>query len=256
MAASRTRMALDVRRKQMLDAGIALFAQRPWDEVAIDEIAAACGISRGLLYHYFRSKRDFYVASVERAVARLREEADPDETLPPTEQLRTGLERFFASIEEQADAHAVVRGAAAADEEVMAIVERDRASFAERVLAGMPGAGGGSPLALATARAWIGAVETAALDWLARRDVPREQLVTVLADALVAAMLAAARLDPSIEVPPAVAAAVGGGIVDAIEAAHAATPEPDAPSGDSGVADADVGRPAPRPPRASPRRTR
>lgn len=218
----RTRLDVDVRREQLLDAGVALFARRAWEEVSIEEIAAAGGVSRGLLYHYFKGKREFYVATVERAVARLREEADPELTLPPTEQLRTGLERFFASIESQADAHAVVRGAAAADEEVMAIVERDRAAFAERVLAGMPGAGGGSPLALATARAWIGAVEVAALDWLARREVPHEQLVAVLADALVAALLAAARLDPTIEVPPEVAAAVGGGILDKIEAAKSA----------------------------------
>jgi AcrR family transcriptional regulator len=216
MAEPRIRMPVDVRREQLLDAGVALFAQRPWDEVSIDEIAAAGGVSRGLLYHYFSGKREFYVATVERAVARLREEADPDLSLRPTEQLRTGLERFFASIEEQADAHAVVRGAAAADDEVMRIVERDRASFAERVLAGMPGAGGGSPLALATARAWIGAVETAALDWLDRRDVPREQLVTVLAEALLASMFAAARLDPTIEIPSDVAAVAGGSLFDAI----------------------------------------
>ncbi|HEY4279524.1 MAG TPA: TetR/AcrR family transcriptional regulator [Conexibacter sp.] len=218
-SAPRTRLDVDVRREQLLDAGVALFARRAWEEVTIDEIAAACGVSRGLLYHYFKGKREFYVASVGRAAARLREEADPALTLPPTEQLRTGLESFFASLEEQADAHAVVRGAAAADEEVMALVERDRAAFAERVLAGMPGAGGDSPLALATARAWIGAVETAALDWLARRDVPREQLVAVLAEALVAAMLAAARLDPEIDLPPAVVAAFDGPIVEAVRAA-------------------------------------
>lgn len=217
-------MTIDVRRDQLLDAGVELFARRRWEEVSIDEIATACGVSRGLLYHYFKGKREFYVASVERAVARLREEADPEPTLPPTEQLRTGLERFFASIDEQADAHAVVRGAAAADEDVMAIVERDREAFAERVLAGMPGAGGGSPLALATARAWIGAVETAALDWLRRREVPREQLVAVLADALLAAMLAAARLDPSIDVPEAVTAVFDGPLFDAVRAAGEAEP--------------------------------
>ena len=215
----RTRLDVDVRREQLLDAGVALFARRTWEEVSIDEIAAACGISRGLLYHYFKGKREFYVASVARAASRLREEADPESTLPPTEQLRTGLERFFASLESQADAHAVVRAVSAADDEVMALVEHDRAAFAQRVLAGMPGASGGSPLALATARAWIGAVETAALDWLARRDVPREQLVAVLADALVAAMLAAARLDPEIHLPPAVAHAVGGSMVEAVRAA-------------------------------------
>ncbi|MDO8212723.1 TetR/AcrR family transcriptional regulator [Conexibacter sp. CPCC 206217] len=222
MASPRTRMAIDVRREQLLDAGVALFAQRSWEEVSIDEIAAACGVSRGLLYHYFAGKRGFYVASVERAVQRLHETIEPDLALPPTEQLLTGLRRHFGGIEQHADAHTLLLGVAASDEDVAAIVARDREAFAERVLAGMPGAGGGSPLARAAARAWIGAVEAATREFIDRRDVTAEQLVALLAEALVAALLAASRLDPSIEVPAAVVAAAGGGIVDAIEAARQA----------------------------------
>lgn len=218
-------MAIDVRREQLLDAGVALFARRSWEEVSIDEIAAACGVSRGLLYHYFRGKRELYVATVERAVQRLHETIEPDLSLPPTEQLRLGLRRHFEAVEQQADAHALVLGVAPADEELAAIVARDRDRFAERVLAGMPGAGGHSPLARATARAWIGAVEAATREWIERGDVTADQLVAVLADALVAALLAAARLDHSIEVPPEVAAAVGAsGIVDAIDAARRQDP--------------------------------
>jgi AcrR family transcriptional regulator len=235
MASPRTRMAIDVRREQLLDAGVALFARRSWEEVSIDEIAAACGVSRGLLYHYFAGKREFYVASVERAVQRLHETVEPDLALPPTEQLLSGLRRHFAGIEQQADAHTLLLGVAAADEEVAAIVERDRDAFAERVLAGMPGAAGDSPLARAAARAWVGAVDAATRGFIERREVTAEQLVAVLAEALVAALLAAARLDPTIEVPPAVAAAAGGGIVDAIQAAQqpagsGALPDPEVPS--------------------------
>lgn len=217
MSAPRTRMALDVRREQLLDAGLALYAGRAWEEVSIDEIARAGGVSRGLLYHYFRGKREFYVATVEHAVARMHQ-IEPELSLPPTEQLRVGLERFFATIESEADAHAVLSGVAPADAELQELIEQDRHAFADRVLAGMPGAPGGSPLAQATARAWICAVGQAGRDWLERRAVPREHLISVLADALIAAMLAAARLDSTIEVPSPIAAAVGGSIFDAVEA--------------------------------------
>lgn len=217
MASPRTRLATDARREQLLDAGVELFAARSWEEVSIDEIAAACGVSRGLLYHYFAGKREFYVASVERAVQRLHETIEPDLALPPTEQLLTGLRRHFAGIEQHAAAHTLMLGVSGSDDEVAAIVARDRDAFAERVLAGMPGAGGGSPLARAAARAWIGAVEAATREFIERREVTAEQLVAVLAEALVAAMLAAARLDPGIEVPADVLAAAGGGIVDAIQ---------------------------------------
>jgi AcrR family transcriptional regulator len=201
---------VDARREQLLDAGVSLFATRSWDEVSIEEIAAACGVSRGLLYHYFSGKRDYYVATIEHALERLHV-VDPDPELPPGEQLLVGLERFFESLEQHPELHAALRRVAPADIEVAAILERDHEAFAQRVLAGLPSAAGGSPLARATARAWIGAVETAGLRWLERRDVPAEQLIEVLADALVAAMLAAARLDPAIELPPGIEELRGGG---------------------------------------------
>jgi AcrR family transcriptional regulator len=200
-------MTLDVRRAQLLDAGIELFARRSWEEVSIEEIAAACGVSRGLLYHYFRGKRDYYIASVEHAVERLHVAyTDPD--LPATTQLRVGLERFFATIAEQPETYAALRRVAPADEEAAAILERDRQEFAERVLSGMPKPGSGSPLARATARAWIGSVEACGLYWLRNPEVPSEQLVAVLSEALIASMLAASRYDPSIELPPSVQAAL------------------------------------------------
>ncbi len=213
MASARTRMSLDVRRAQLLDTGIELFARRSWEEISIEEIATACGVSRGLLYHYFRGKRDYYIASVEHAVERLRVAyTDPD--LPATTQLRVGLERFFATIAEQPETYAALRRVAPADEEAAAIIERDRQGFAERVLSGMPKPSGGSPLARATARAWIGSVEACGLHWLRNPDVPSEQLVAVLSEALIASMLAASRFDPSIELPASIDAAPRAALFD------------------------------------------
>src|SRR5688572_23935942 len=61
------RLATDERRTQLLDLGRELFNTRPFDDISIDEIAAAAGISKGLLYHYFPSKRHFYVETVREA---------------------------------------------------------------------------------------------------------------------------------------------------------------------------------------------
>ena len=186
----RTRLAVDVRREQLLDAGVELFAERPYEDVSIDEIAAACGVSRGLLYHYFGGKRDFFVASIRHASERLRE-AEPDPDLPALEQLRQGLRRYFETVAERPGAHAALRRVAAGDPEIAAIIEERRQAFVQRVLAGIPGAGGESPLAAITAKAWIGSVEVATLEWIERRDVALEELVEILAGALVAAILAA-----------------------------------------------------------------
>ena len=200
MAASRIRLDVDARREQLLEAGVGLFAERSWEEVSIEEIASAGGVSRGLLYHYFAGKREYYVACIEHVVERLLA-LGPDAELEPWEQLQVGLQRFFESIEEHPEMHRALRRVAPADVEVAAIVERDREAFTALVLAGMPGGGSGSPLARVTARLWIGSVEAAGLDWLEGRSVPSEQLIEVLSQALIASMAAAAAIDPSIELP-------------------------------------------------------
>jgi AcrR family transcriptional regulator len=55
-----------------------LFAARAYEHIAIDDLAAATGISKGLLYHYFRGKRDFYVQTIRAASLRLRRLSEPD----------------------------------------------------------------------------------------------------------------------------------------------------------------------------------
>jgi dye decolorizing peroxidase len=62
-----TRLEVEERRRQLLQVGGQLFAHRSFDDISIDEIAQAAGISKGLLYHYFPSKRDFYVELIRKA---------------------------------------------------------------------------------------------------------------------------------------------------------------------------------------------
>ena len=53
------------RREQILDVN-ALFAERGYDEVLIEDIARAAGVTRGLVHHYFGGRKDVYVALLER----------------------------------------------------------------------------------------------------------------------------------------------------------------------------------------------
>ena len=65
------------RREQILDAARALFAQRPYDEVSIEDIAGAAGVTRGLVPHYFGGRNDVYVALLERRGAQREDELRP-----------------------------------------------------------------------------------------------------------------------------------------------------------------------------------
>ena len=55
--APRTRLTPDQRRTQLIELGVSLLATRSLDELTIDVLAEEAGISRGLLYHYFGSRR-------------------------------------------------------------------------------------------------------------------------------------------------------------------------------------------------------
>jgi AcrR family transcriptional regulator len=51
------RLKPQLRREQLLDAGAAMFAEKPYGDVMIQDIAAVAGVSRALMYHYFPTKR-------------------------------------------------------------------------------------------------------------------------------------------------------------------------------------------------------
>src|SRR4051812_45882941 len=75
--APRARLDVDERRAQLLSLGLERFSERSYDEVSIDDLARAAGISKGLLYHYFPTKRDFYIAALAQAAEQLLAATDP-----------------------------------------------------------------------------------------------------------------------------------------------------------------------------------
>jgi AcrR family transcriptional regulator len=59
------------RREQLLAAATQAFARTGFAATSLDDIAAAAGISRVLLYRHFDSKTDLYRAVLDRAIGRL-----------------------------------------------------------------------------------------------------------------------------------------------------------------------------------------
>ncbi len=179
-------MASDARRAQLLALGVEMFSERPWDEVQIDDVARAAGISKGLLYHYFPTKRDFYREVVREAARRLLDTIDTPDTMAPLERLTTGLARYLDFAERRAAAYVtLMRGGIGSDPEIAAVVEDTRRQLLARMLRSLNIA---DPPALVrlTFRGWLGFVEATSVDWLERRDLPRDELLSLWARALVA----------------------------------------------------------------------
>src|SRR3954466_15035097 len=60
------RLTPEQRRQQLLDAATELFAERAYDEVSVEDIAKAAGVTRGLVHRYFGGRKDVYLALLEQ----------------------------------------------------------------------------------------------------------------------------------------------------------------------------------------------
>ncbi|OWY60638.1 hypothetical protein B7486_68110, partial [cyanobacterium TDX16] len=110
--APRRRLGKEERREQLIGLGLEMIKERPFDQVLLDEVIEAAGISKGLLFHYFPSKRAYQLAVMEAATAELVAAITPDEDLDVLGALARGLDAYVGYIEEnQAGYQAIVRGA-------------------------------------------------------------------------------------------------------------------------------------------------
>jgi AcrR family transcriptional regulator len=161
------------------------------DRVPVDEIAEAAGISRGLLFHYFPSKRDFYVAVAQEAAHQLLEVTEPDPALHYMDRLHASLAAYVDYVAQNEALYiALVRGAAGSDKELQAISEATRAEVATRVTDAL-GLDDPDPAVRTAARGWVGFIEETTLDWLRNRDLDRDRLLAVQEQVLVHALEAA-----------------------------------------------------------------
>jgi AcrR family transcriptional regulator len=107
---TRTRLARTDRMEQTLLAAHALFAERGYAAVKMDEIAASVGVTKPLLYNYFGNKEQLYITCMERAgdslTATVAEAVGA--TASPGEALGAGVRAFFAFLDSDRAAWAVL----------------------------------------------------------------------------------------------------------------------------------------------------
>ncbi len=202
MQPARTRLQVDVRRQQLLELGLQLFGNQTYDELSIDEIAKRAGVSKGLLYHYFSSKRAFYVALVREAARELLEETDIDRQLVgheiDPEGIRTRIRAFLEYVSRRRASYSfLLRGGIGADSEVAEIVEETRQAVLNQMISRLSrfGANPDAPATRLRLRGWLGFLEAASLDWAERQELELEAFLELLVQ--MAGAVFAAILDPT-----------------------------------------------------------
>lgn len=181
------RLDREARRAQLIDLGLRELETRG-ELAALDRIAQAAGISRGLLFHYFPTKRAYRVAVIRAAAGRLLDVTEPVPGLEPIAQLHGALRGFVSFVSENRSLYlALLRGAAGADAELVEIFDETRERIVQRLVEGL-GVSAHVPVVRTALRGWVGFVEESTLEWLRHGGLDQDVLVGVQEQTLISVM--------------------------------------------------------------------
>ncbi|CAL9440075.1 helix-turn-helix domain-containing protein [Streptomyces cellulosae] len=192
------RLSVEERRSQLLEAALSLFAHRAPEEVSLDDVAEAAGVSRPLVYRYFPGgKQQLYEAALMSAADELRDCFDEPEEGPLLPRLTRAVERYLDFVgRHDAGFSALLQGGSVVEtSRTTAIVDGVRRAAAEHILRHL-GVAEPGPRLWMTIRMWITAVEAASLIWLDEdKQPPPEELRDWLVEQFVAVLTVTARRD-------------------------------------------------------------
>ncbi|MCV7090991.1 MULTISPECIES: TetR/AcrR family transcriptional regulator [Mycobacterium] len=173
----RRRLEPQQRREQLIDTGAAMFAEMPYEDVQMDDIAARAHVSRATLYHYFPCKRDLYAAIFRRASSRMLAHMSDDPQLSLAEQLATGLEAHIQSfVDRPFEAVTINRGVWSDDPAVQAIVAEELNVVGQRLIDQLVEDGCLREAAEIAVEAWLAFVRAACVKWIESKNISRADL--------------------------------------------------------------------------------
>ncbi|MFQ4147115.1 TetR/AcrR family transcriptional regulator [Arthrobacter sp. LAPM80] len=183
----RQRLNPDERRQQIFGCAQKLFNERPYDEVSATDIAAAAGVARGLINHYFGNKRELYLQVIKVsstvsavAVARL-----PEGSLP--ERINLSVTWFLDSLETSGTAWlSLGSGSMGRDpdlEKILIAAENDSIELLIEAC-GLSGLRENREQVRAMFRIYAQLARSGAREWLLRKTLTRPQVHALLASTL------------------------------------------------------------------------
>lgn len=191
LAPGARRLSPGARRAQLISVGVRLLRDRPLTDLALEDVAAAAGISRALPFHYFATRTEFLVAVLEAAGQEFLAATDPAPHLPPLERLRAGIEAYLDWVGDRPSEYlALTRSAAGADPALRRVFERSREDLVDRLLLGVD-ADPAEPLLRLAVRGWAAMTEEMVAAWNRQPAAARDDLVALIEQAFSCAVAAA-----------------------------------------------------------------
>jgi AcrR family transcriptional regulator len=185
-APRRRRLEPDARREQILDCAVRLFGERPYASVSTTDIAREAGVARGLLNHYFGTKRDLYLEVVREMVVL----PELDDAAAVSGPLRSRVQRsvdwFLDTVSVHAKTFVAVTGAEGVgdDPEIERILAEADDTAARKVLE-LVGLSADVAEHRAVIRAYGGLVKAAVREWVRGETLTRPQVQLLLSQALI-----------------------------------------------------------------------
>jgi len=180
-----SRLAPGQRREQILDAANALFSERGYDEVSVEDIASSAGVTRGLVHHYFGGRKEVYIALLERLGAEREERLAPPVGRSARARIADSVSRWLDWTEQNRAIWlaTIGRGEDIADPDVRRVVTDLVRRAVALVAARHADIAADSPRLRYALECWTGLNRSATRRWL-RGEATREATHEVIASTL------------------------------------------------------------------------
>jgi len=177
------RLPPEQRREQILQSAIRLFEDRPHTSVSTTEIAAAAGVARPLIHHYFGTRQELYIEVLRHLY--FIPPIEPDDLPGATLHERAGhlLDRWLAGVARRPNIWLTftASGGPGADPAVAAVLREADELVAQRLIDALElGESAPANRLLPLVIAWGGLAKGSIHQWLTEQTLTKDEVQTVL----------------------------------------------------------------------------
>ncbi len=174
---TRRRLSPERRRDELLDAGVALFSETAYEDVAMEDVAHRARASRALMYHYFPTKPEFFAAIWQRAHDRLLTGIATDDGGSLRDVVADALARHLSFYQTHVPLVMIAnRSSIATDPALRIPIAEGMRSLCDRILDASGATGHSRAVASAALAGWIAYIREVAVEWLAGETISRDEV--------------------------------------------------------------------------------
>jgi AcrR family transcriptional regulator len=181
-----TRLPAALRRRQLLDVAMRVFAARGFHDASMNDIAVEAGVTKPVLYQHFASKRELFAELLRDVGGELQETITKAvaQATGPREMVELGFAAYFNYVDVHRTAFRLFYGGTMArDEEFAEVVNQTERAVAGLVAGLIEIEGLGTEQRRVLGHGIVGMIEGASIHWLkSNSDADPDELAHQLAD--------------------------------------------------------------------------